>query len=57
MFKPKVLQFVFEIELLAHAREQSVVPLLCRQVLANGRQIQNRDRDSLIAQTCGCPNH
>jgi hypothetical protein len=54
---PEVFQLVFEVELLADAAEQAVVPLLGREVLADGRQVEDGDGRARLAQARGRAHH
>src|SRR5256714_1857113 len=55
--EPEVFQLVFEAELLSEPREQAVVPLLRREVLADGGQVEHGDSRAALAQTRGGANH
>src|SRR5262245_31439725 len=57
MIEPELFDLVFELELLSDPAEQSVVPLLGGEVLADGRQIEDGDADAGFTQACGGTDH
>src|SRR5262249_10830076 len=48
---------VFEPQLLAEAAEQAVVPLLGREVLADGGEIEHGDAGAAVAEALGRADH
>ena len=54
---PALFHFIFESKLLARAFNESVVPLLGRQILTQTRQVQHGDPRTAIAQAGRSPHH
>src|ERR1022692_2095577 len=54
---PTVFNFIFEMELLAGAFDESVVPLLGCKVLAKTGQVENGDARAVFAQAGGGADH
>ena len=50
MTQPELFELVFKVQLLSDQAQQAGVPLRGRDVLANGREIQYADGDTLVAE-------
>ena len=54
---PVIEELVFEVQLLAQAPDQSVVPLFGCEVLADRREVEDRDLKALVSQANDGPDH
>ena len=54
---PVIEELFFEVQLLAQATDQSVVPLFGREVLADRREVEYRDLKALVSQANNGPDH
>ena len=54
---PEILEFILEIKLATKALYQPVIPLIRRDVLADGCQVNYRDGGSAFTQSAGGAYH
>ena len=55
--QPEIFKLIVQVELPGDVAQKTVVPLLGRQVLADGSQVENGDRRVLLAQPIGSMDH
>src|SRR5438034_10006729 len=54
---PELLQLVLPVELTSQPAEEAFVPLLRREVLAQGGQVEDRDLHARLAEASGGADH